>query len=77
MASQHCLAYALEDYSKFQNFDITLRVILPHCSKVMAPLSKMQKLGLHENNILSKAAEYQLGCLKYKNVEIFLNKVKK
>ena len=49
------LAYALYNAFKFQNFDLKLSRILPHCLKVMAPLPKILKNGqLFGKNVISK-----------------------
>ena len=53
--------HALYNTLKFQNFDLKLRRILPHCLKVMAPLPKILKIEqLFEKNIKSKVVDYHL-----------------
>ena len=57
----HILVYALYDTYKFQNFDLKQRGILPHCLKVMAPLSKILKIWqLFDKNVLPKVVGYYL-----------------
>ena len=45
VAYKHILACALDHSFKFQNFNLKLWGILPHCIKVMIPQSYIIKIG--------------------------------